>query len=452
MDWTPNPGAQTEILRRQEFELLYGGARGGGKSAAGLAWLISPEYIVNPKYRALVIRRNAEDLTDWIARARDFYRPLNAKFAGNPPIIKFPSGAFIKTGHLKDENAYEKYQGHEYHRIVIEELTQIPRDQDYLKLISSCRSTEKGLKPQVFSTCNPGGTGHTWVKQRWVDVARNSVYRDPVSGRSRLFIPARVEDNPMLMETDPEYVKFLDALPEDLRKAWREGDWDIFAGQYFKKLNKEKHIIEPFKIPEAWVRFRSLDWGYAHETVCLWWAIDYNGNAYIYRHFVERETIVSRVASEILDMSPEDERILTTVTDPSVWVRNPYSEAVTDRTMADEMRKMGLFVEKANNDRINGWQSLRELIEWDANRKSRLRIFSNCEKVFEGLVRLVHDDKRPEDVLKIEGDDWGDAARYGAMHIFATMKKARKKTDLEQFVDRITEPDPYKNVRDWDTN
>ena len=453
MDWIPNPGAQTEILRRTEYELGFGGARGGGKSTAGLAWLISPEYLKNPQYRALVVRRNAEDLSDWIARARDFYKPLNARFAGNPPIIKFPSGAFIKTGHLKDENAFEKYQGHEYQKMVIEELTQIPREEDYLKLISSCRSADRSLKPQIFSTFNPGGSGHTWVKQRFVDVARNRVYRDPISGRTRLFIPSKIEDNPALMKADPDYVHYLDSLPDELRKAWREGNWEIFAGQYFKKLNRDKHIIEPFKIPDTWVRFRSLDWGYSHYSVCLWWAIDYNGNAYIYRHLSENETIVSRMAEHILEMTPKDEKIITTTTDPAVWVRNPYSEAVTDRTMADEMRKVGLFVEKANNDRLNGWQSLRELIEWDADTKPRLRIFSNCEAVFGGLARLIHDDKRPEDVLKIDGDDYGDSARYGAMHIFATMKKKRKLTEIEKFIEKIVDPLPGTNAStEWDDN
>ena len=452
MDWTPNPGAQTEILRRSEYELGFGGARGGGKSTAGLAWLVSPEYVNHPQYRALVVRRNSEDLTDWIARARDFYTPLRAKFSGNPPIIKFPSGAFIKTGHLKDENAYEKYQGHEYHKIVIEELTQIPREEDYMKLISSCRSAIPELKPQIFSTFNPGGSGHLWVKQRFVDVSRNRVYKDPISGRTRLFIPSRIEDNPALMKADPDYVRYLDSLPGELRKAWRDGDWDIFAGQYFKKLNRRKHIIEPFRIPKNWVRFRSLDWGYSHATVCLWWAVDFNGNAYIYRHLVQNETVVSRMARDILDQTPKGEEILTTVTDPAVWVRNPYSEAVTDQTMADEMRKVGLYIEKANNDRINGWQSLRELIEWDRDTKPKLRIFSTSEAVFDGLSVLVHDDKRPEDVLKTDGDDIGDSARYGAMHIFQTMKKERKKTEVEQFIDKITEQDGYEEVIEWDDN
>ncbi len=113
-EWVPHIGPQTMALMRIEFELLYGGARGGGKTEDGLAWMVEPKYINNPLYWGLVIRRNAEDLGDWVLRARNFYYSLGARFAGKPPIIKFPSGAVIRTGHLKDENAYGKYIGHEY--------------------------------------------------------------------------------------------------------------------------------------------------------------------------------------------------------------------------------------------------------------------------------------------------------------------------------------------------
>lgn len=437
VEWTPHPGPQTELLSRSEFELLYGGARGGGKSEAGLAWLIEPEYLNHSSYRALVIRRNADDLSDWISRARAFYRGVGGEVAGKPATISFPSGSVIRTGHLKDENAFEKYQGHEYQKILIEELTQIAREEDYLKLISSCRSSLPELRPQVMGTTNPGGAGHTWVKQRFVDVARNATYYDAVSGRSRIFIPAKIEDNPTLMKNDPDYVRFLDSLPEDLRKAWRDGDWDIFAGQYFKKLRREKHITAPFHIPDSWTRFRSLDWGYNHDTVCIWWAVAHDGNAYITQFYKKAGVVVSDMARSILAQTQNEDKIITTLADPSIWAKNPYSTAPTDNTMADVMRTCGLYIQKANNDRVNGWNALRELLEWDAKKEPKLKIFANAEDIFDGLTALVYDDKRPEDVLKTDGDDIGDAVRYGALHIYAGLQPEKKLNTEEKFVQSI---------------
>lgn len=164
------------------------------------------------------------------------YSGTGAVFSGKPMEIHFPNGGRLYTGHLKDDNAYTKYQGHEYNRILIEELTHIPTEELYLKLIASCRST-KGLQPRVFATTNPGGTGHGWVKKRFIDPSPpGKQFLDPISNRSRLFIPATVEDNPTILDKDPEYVTFLDSLPPDLREQWRKGNWNInvVKGAYFQ--------------------------------------------------------------------------------------------------------------------------------------------------------------------------------------------------------------------------
>lgn len=223
-------------LQQVVFELLYGGARGGGKTDAGIVWMMRP--IDNPLYRGLVIRKNATDLEDWLDRADRMYATAGGVRTGHPATYVFPSGAKIRTGHLKDDNAYNKYQGHEYQRILIEELTLIPNYEDYEKLRASCRSTVPGLDARLFATTNPGDVGHVWVKKYFIDVAPPMVaYADPVSGRKRMFVPATVEDNPVLMKADPNYVKSLDAIKdESLRKAWRFGSWDVFQtkGAYYQ--------------------------------------------------------------------------------------------------------------------------------------------------------------------------------------------------------------------------
>jgi hypothetical protein len=202
----------------------------------------------------LVVRRNYDDLKDWVDRAQDFFAPMKAVFTLSNKEITFPSGAKILLGHLGDDNAYTKYQGHEYQRILIEELTHIPTEELYLKLIASCRSTVPGVKARIFATTNPGERGHKWVKKRFIDIAKpEEIYVDPQTSRTRIFIPARVEDNPHLMEADPDYVKFLDGLPDGLREQWREGSWDeitIKGAYYTKQIEqaiKEKRFCQiPF--------------------------------------------------------------------------------------------------------------------------------------------------------------------------------------------------------------
>ena len=184
--WKPHP-RQIEALKRHEFEILYGGARGGGKTDAGVNWLLYD--VSNPRLRVLIIRRNSEDLRDWVDRANQIYSRLGATKAGNPPEFRWPSGAIFRTGHLKDENAYTKYQGHEYQRMLIEELTQIPGEEMYLRLIASCRSTDKTLPAQVFATTNPGSVGHEWVKRRFVDPATpGESFIGSDTSRDRIFI------------------------------------------------------------------------------------------------------------------------------------------------------------------------------------------------------------------------------------------------------------------------
>lgn len=228
--WEPQ-AKQTQALKSNADEILYGGGRGSGKTDTGMVWLLYD--IANPEYRALVIRRNYTDLSDWIDRAKVMYQSVNGKFTGDK--FTFPSGAIIRTGHLADKDSYQKYQGHEYHKIVIEELTHISRESDYEKLLASNRSTND-IKPQVFCTTNPDGPGYEWVKERW-NIPDRPV--EPViskhNGRERAFFPALVYDNKFI---DDDYINYLKSIQDDeLRRAWLEGSWEGMGveGSYYKK-------------------------------------------------------------------------------------------------------------------------------------------------------------------------------------------------------------------------
>lgn len=273
--WQPHAGQQTFALTRPETEILYGGARGGGKSAASIAWLT--RWFMHPKLRFLVIRRNSGDLRDWIDRAKTIWAGFKPEFLLNE--VRFPSGAIGVFGHLYDSDAYEKYQGAEFQKIVVEELTHIPEELNYLKLLGSCRSTTDGLKPQIFCTTNPGGPGHNWVKERFVSVApANTTFFDPYKN-SRIFVPATVEDNPTLIEKDPRYIQWLDSLPASLRKAWRNGSWDDFEVEGAYYANEISEAGQNGRIVDSFL----MDWNKPVETV---WDLGMNDSTAIW--FVQR--------------------------------------------------------------------------------------------------------------------------------------------------------------------
>lgn len=245
-------------MQRPEFEIGFGGSRGGGKTDAGLSWLGYDSDVEG--LTGVVLRKNSLDLGEWILRARSRFvnENIKATITGNPPVIKFPGkdgtpgkGAVYFLGHFKDSGAFTKYQGQEIPRILIEELELIPSEQSYESLLASCRTTIPGIKAQVFTTFNPGGPGHTWIKRRFNlkgIPTKPIMTKDPKTGRMRVFVPARVEDNPQLVLNDPDYVHLLEGLPDGLREQWRWGSWDnpIIKGAYYtreiEQMDREKRI------------------------------------------------------------------------------------------------------------------------------------------------------------------------------------------------------------------
>lgn len=228
-------------------EILFGGGRGGGKTDAGIIWQIEPEYLKHPRYRGLVIRRNADDLKDWVDRAEYLYQVVKGKKIGQPTEFHFSSGSKIRTGHLNDADAYSKYQGHEYQKMLFEELTHIPRESDYEKILASNRSTI-GLSPKSFATTNADGPGFKWVKKRFnipdfPDFEK--IYTTNYKGKKLVFIPSKLEDNPILMNSDPNYAQRLEGMSdEDMVKAWRHGFWSgisITGAYYVNQIEKLKN-------------------------------------------------------------------------------------------------------------------------------------------------------------------------------------------------------------------
>lgn len=426
----PNEGQQ-EFALRQPYsirEVLYGGARGGGKTFAGLIWLT--EYVDHPRFQGLVIRRNSDDLSDWIERARYMYQGLGGIITGNPAMIRFPSGAFIRTGHLKDDSTYTKYQGHEYQKILIEELTQIVSKDRYQKLVSSCRTSIPELKPQIFCTTNPGGVGHLWVKEMFIDPNPPNRVFTGEDGVKRIFIPATMDDNPVLQENDPEYVQSIEALrltDEALYRAWRHGDWDIFVGQVFKEWRTDKHVIDrlPVKLEDCDI-YIGFDWGFRDPASAHWIAVAPENefgvkHIYVYREIYMNETRPGEWAQQIAEIvkdEPVEYLIMPHDTFSNLGGSKPINEQFQD--VFDEMDVHISMVNgesKSHRAKLNRQALLHDVLSEAGDGVPYLQVLGHCRNLIRTLPALPYSDNKPEEIDDNSEDHAYDSLTYGLYFI-----------------------------------
>ena len=445
-EWKPFPKQEIALNfdHKDAFEILFGGARGPGKTDTGMVWLLGEEYeegklyIEHPRYRALVLRKNYEDLNDWLDRAGNMYRRYGAEVVGKPAEIRFPSGALFRCGHLRDAKSYEKYLGHEYQRELVEELTQIPEEKHFVQIMGSCRSTITELRPQVFATTNPGGPGHMWVKERYIDPGEPMKPFDEVKIeegetikiRPRVFIPSTLDDNPILLEKDPGYVQYLDSIKEtdeDLYRAWRYGDWDVFAGQVFSEFRRAKHVIPPVVPKMGFKHILSIDWGFSpkHDTTFSAYASavipmktedgEVFNRVITYKEWCGNQKEPYQWAETIYNQMPW--RFNSGVVDPNM--HNPRSDGSTPikdlfeqrwRELNDE--EFWLSLDRGGNNRIEGVATVHNWLSIAPDGQPYWMITENCKHLIRTLPMLVYDDNRIEDVDTKMEDHPYDAIRY----------------------------------------
>lgn len=405
---------QSEFMDSLADEVLYGGAAGGGKSYGQLidAYIFAFKY---PRSKQLVLRRTYPELErSLILVSLELYPQKICKYNEKKHRYKFPNGSIIEFGYCDKEKDVTKYQGAEYDVVRFDELTHFSLFQ-YNYLISRIRGVNNYPK-QIKCTTNPGGVGHTWVKERFIDNKIPSEVYKTKEERTTVFIPAKVQENKFLMEADPNYIKRLEQLPESERKALLEGMWDIFDGQFYPEFSKEIHVIQPFRIPLEWERFRSLDYG-LDMTACYWWAVAPDATCYIYRELHQPGLILSQAAKKILELTPIDENISYTVASPDLFNRRQETGKSGQEIMMDE----GLYITKADNNRIGGWRALREYLQPYENEfgevAGRVQIFNTCKNLIRCLPALIHDEHNSEDASNEPHDvtHAPESMRYGIM-------------------------------------
>ncbi len=361
--------------------------------------------------KQLILRRTLPELNKSIIRTHlELYPRQLYKYNASHHTGKFFNGSIIDFGYCDSENDVYKYQSAEYDVIRFDELTHFTR-QMYIYLLSRVRGANPFPK-QIKSSANPGGVGHSWVKERFIDMGPpNKVFM--VENGERIFIPSFVTDNSFLLKADPNYIKRLQNLDEKDRKALLYGDWDIFDGQFFNEFNRKIHVVEPFEIPDNWRRYRAIDYG-LDMLACYFLAISPSGEAYVYKEIYQSGLIVSEAAKAVKEQ--KGEVIYSTFAPPDLWNRHKD----TGRSTAEIFLQYGVPLTRVSNARVQGWLDLKEWLkvytDGQGQKTADLKIFSSCLNLIRTLPAIAHDKLNPSDTADTphELTHAPDALRYFA--------------------------------------
>jgi hypothetical protein len=430
----PNPGPQTQFLSSSEREVLYGGAAGGGKSYAMLA---DPLHGLNSaNFSGLLVRHTTEELRELIQKSQELYpRAIpGIKWSERKSQWTSPQGGRLWMSYLDKDTDVTRYQGQAFNWIGFDELTQwsSPYAWDYMRSrLRSAHSKDLGL--YMRGTTNPGGNGHSWVKKMFIDPAPpNTPYwatsvesgetiRYP-AGHSkageplfkRRFIPASLFDNPYLSEGG-DYEAMLLSLPEHQRKQLLEGNWDVNEGAAFPEFNRAIHVVDDFKIPSSWTRFRACDYGYGSYSGVVWFAVSPSEQLIVYRELYCSKVTATDLADLILDAEAQDGTIRYGVLDSSLW----HNRGDTGPSLAEQMNMKGCRwrpSDRSRGSRVAGKNEIHRRLQVDEfTEEPRLVFMSSCVNTISQIPSIPLDKRNPEDVDTNAEDHLYDALRYGIM-------------------------------------
>lgn len=450
--WQPQT-KQAEFMARPEFEALYGGAAGGGKSDALVIEALRQVHI--PHYKGLLLRKTFPQLSELIDKTLNYYTRAfpKAKYNDSKHVWTFPSGAKIIFGMMQYTKDRTKYQGQAYDFIGFDELTHFTYD-EYSYMFSRCRPNGPGTRCYIRATANPGGVGHGWVKERfitagkpmtpiWTDV--DITYPDghmETKRRSRIFVPARVYDNQELLRNNPDYIVNLASLPKAEREALLDGNWDSFTGQVFMEWRNDSehyadrvgtHVIAPFRIPEHWTIWCALDWGYSRPFSVGWFAVDQDRRLYHIREYYgctgePNEGLKlepGAVAREIRRIEREDPNLrgrkIHRVGDPAIWGSDGTE------SIGALMERERVYFERGDHARIDGKMQVHNRLAFDGNGIPMLYVFETCRNFIRTVPNLVYSESNVEDVDTNGEDHAYDMLRYVCMKN-PIAARARKET------------------------
>jgi phage terminase large subunit len=423
LNFTPKQDEAFKSMFKYKYT-LYGGARGGGKSRflrwGMVAWLI---YQAKMGFRGIVgglfsstydslrdrqINKISEEFPSWLGTLLDRKKSLGLGFYLDK---KFGGGCIA----LRNLDAISKYKSAEFGIIGVDELTE-----HTVETFDTLRGSLRwaGLATPCFiAGSNPDGIGNDWVKNYFI-YHQYPKELEELSGKFN-FVKSLPTDNPYLND---EYWHELRTQPADIRKAWLDGDWDVFKGLAFKTFSRAKHVIEPIEIPDYWTRVIGVDSGYRAPFCALFGARNPdNGRVVVYKEIYETELTDRQQARRILDLSDDKELKAMRYGDPSMWTRKTQ-EFVT--STAQVYAQNGVYLQKGNNDRMDGKRKVDRLLLDMEDGRPGLLIFNTCPNLVKQMAQLVYDKYHSEDVDTRMEDHAYDAMKY----LLTTVRDYKKVT------------------------
>jgi Terminase large subunit, T4likevirus-type, N-terminal len=451
--FAPQQGPQTAFIHSPVDVTTYGGARGGGKTHGSLGdfWIHAERYRIQA--RGLMLRKTREDLKDTIAVGVIMYGSA-AHYIEKGNYFQFRNGARLYCAYLENEADAQHYQGWSLTRVYIEELTQFHTADPVLILLATLRSAA-GVPCRMKCTCNPGGPGHHWVKRMFIDHGAFNVVEHEDTGIFKVFIPAKLTDNPALLEADPGYVNRLKAVGSpQLVKAWMDGDWSIVEGAFFPEFAESRHVIAPFTVPPLWLRFRSMDWGSARPFSVGWWTVVQDdmqhdgrllprGSIVRYREWygcqegktdtglkMPAETVAKGIVSRETDERGNREHVTYGVLDPAAFA------VISGPSIGETLGRNGAHFRRADNTRVSrmkrmgGFDQIRQRLNGDSDGRPMVYFFSTCKALIRTLPIMQHDEHNAEDMDTDTEDHAVDDLRYACMSrpYLARITKAEEKS------------------------
>lgn len=428
---------QKLFLSSHSKHTAYGGARGGGKS-----WAVRDKAkrlcLRFKGIKVLIVRRTYPELVNnHINQLREELNSI-ARYNKSEKTFTFANGSTIKFGYCNNDKDLDQYQGAEYDVIFLDEATQL--QELWIKKITACVRGVNDFPKRIYYTCNPGGASHGYIKRLFID----KQYEDGEVPEDYCFIQALVTDNKALMESQPDYIKQLEALPPKLREAWLYGRWDIFEGQFFEDFRptpdidlctkagitveealeqrRFTHVIEPFEPPRGWNIMRSYDFGYNKPFSLGYWAVDYDGTLYRIMEMYG----CTQTPDEGVKWSPDEQfrrirdferehpwlknrKIVDSVADPAIW------DSSRGESIAETAAQYGIYFTPGDNERIPGWMQVHYRLQFDKNGYPRMYVFNNCKAFIRTMPLMMYSETKPEDIDTTLEDHCPDEVRYMCM-------------------------------------